>query len=227
MPGPPQYGGAPVTNIRNISSPHWRGWLGCKNRCVVPATSFASTPAPSEDDAGLVRPERRPRVFAFAGLRTRWRGVRGPKSAPIEGEYLFGVLTTEANATVAPVHLAQPVRALTEKLVDGGFDVVERICNGSKHRGNSRDQFLFVPGAEDVISPSGVSAVDGVAFAGAVHPDCWSNTRDIRCWSTFVFAGSWAPSHSFSVSTFRGWTLSDTVRACRVGKETPPEQKEG
>lgn len=25
MPGPPQYGGAPVTNIRNVSSPHWRG----------------------------------------------------------------------------------------------------------------------------------------------------------------------------------------------------------
>jgi putative SOS response-associated peptidase YedK len=22
MPGPPQYGGAPVTNIRNVSSPH-------------------------------------------------------------------------------------------------------------------------------------------------------------------------------------------------------------
>jgi putative SOS response-associated peptidase YedK len=28
MPGPPLYGGAPVTNIRNASSPHWRGWLG-------------------------------------------------------------------------------------------------------------------------------------------------------------------------------------------------------
>jgi putative SOS response-associated peptidase YedK len=40
MPGPPQYGGAPVTNIRNLSSPHWRGWLGKRNRCIVPATSF-------------------------------------------------------------------------------------------------------------------------------------------------------------------------------------------
>ena len=40
MPGPPQYGGAPVTNIRNVSSPHWRGWLGKHNRCLVPATSF-------------------------------------------------------------------------------------------------------------------------------------------------------------------------------------------
>jgi putative SOS response-associated peptidase YedK len=25
MPGPPQFGGQPVTNIRNVASPHWRG----------------------------------------------------------------------------------------------------------------------------------------------------------------------------------------------------------
>ena len=31
------------------------------------------------------------------------------------------------------------------------FDVVEGICNGSKHCGNSRDDFLFAPGAEQVI----------------------------------------------------------------------------
>jgi hypothetical protein len=41
MPGPPQFGGQPVTNIRNVSSPHWRTWLGPKNRCIVPATSFS------------------------------------------------------------------------------------------------------------------------------------------------------------------------------------------
>src|SRR5690242_17042028 len=40
MPGPPQYGGAPVTNIRNVNSPHWRGWLSPEHRCVVPFTSF-------------------------------------------------------------------------------------------------------------------------------------------------------------------------------------------
>src|SRR5271169_2350647 len=33
MPGPPQYGGAPVTNIRNVSSPHWRG--GCHLRAAA------------------------------------------------------------------------------------------------------------------------------------------------------------------------------------------------
>jgi putative SOS response-associated peptidase YedK len=30
---PPKLGGPPVTNIRNTSSPHWRGWLKPENRC--------------------------------------------------------------------------------------------------------------------------------------------------------------------------------------------------
>ena len=42
MPGPPQYGGQSVTDIRNVSSPHWRGWLGKDRRCVVSATSFCA-----------------------------------------------------------------------------------------------------------------------------------------------------------------------------------------
>ena len=40
MPGPPQFGGAPITNIRNLKSPHWLRWLGPSSRCIVPATSF-------------------------------------------------------------------------------------------------------------------------------------------------------------------------------------------
>jgi putative SOS response-associated peptidase YedK len=32
---------APVTNIRNTSSPHWRGWLKPENGCLVPFNSFA------------------------------------------------------------------------------------------------------------------------------------------------------------------------------------------
>jgi putative SOS response-associated peptidase YedK len=27
MPPPPKFGGPPVTNIRNTTSPHWRSWL--------------------------------------------------------------------------------------------------------------------------------------------------------------------------------------------------------
>src|ERR1700691_2420247 len=44
MPGPVQYGGAPVTNIRNVSSPHWRGWLSPENRCIVIGRSRERAP---------------------------------------------------------------------------------------------------------------------------------------------------------------------------------------
>jgi putative SOS response-associated peptidase YedK len=39
MPGPPQFGGAPITNICNLDSPRLRGWLGKQNRCIL-ALSF-------------------------------------------------------------------------------------------------------------------------------------------------------------------------------------------
>jgi putative SOS response-associated peptidase YedK len=70
-------------------------------------------------DAQMVRAERGP-LFAFAGLWTPWRGVRGPKSAPIEGQHeLFGFLTTAPNAIVAPIHpKAMPVILTTPAEVD-------------------------------------------------------------------------------------------------------------
>jgi hypothetical protein len=106
MPGPPQYGGAPVTNIRNVSIPHWRGWLGKKNRCIAPATSFCeyedTWPRKTPTWFALAKDRS---LFAFAGLWTSWRGLRAPKSAPTAGEHeLFGFLTTEANAIVARIH---------------------------------------------------------------------------------------------------------------------------
>jgi putative SOS response-associated peptidase YedK len=112
MPGPPQFGGRPVTNIRDVASPHWRGWIGARNRCVVPATSFCeyADTTPRKTPIWFALGEDRP-LFAFAGLWTRWRGARGPKSAPVEGEHeLYGILTTDANAVVAPIHpQAMPV----------------------------------------------------------------------------------------------------------------------
>ena len=106
MPAPPQFDGQPVTNIRNLNSPHWRGWLGKNRRCIVPATSFCeyADTKPRKTPTWFALSEDRP-LFAFAGLWTPWRGVRGPKSAPVQGMHeLFGFLTTEANAIVAPVH---------------------------------------------------------------------------------------------------------------------------
>jgi putative SOS response-associated peptidase YedK len=41
VPPAPKFGGAPVTNIRNTSSPHWRASLKPESRCLVPANSFA------------------------------------------------------------------------------------------------------------------------------------------------------------------------------------------
>ena len=41
LPPPRKFGGPLVTNIRNTSSPHWRGWLKSESRCLVPANSFS------------------------------------------------------------------------------------------------------------------------------------------------------------------------------------------
>src|ERR1700722_7962911 len=59
-------------------------------------------------------------LFAFAGLWTPRRGVRGPKSAHVDGQHeLFGFLTTEPNAVVTPIHpKAMPVILTTPAEVD-------------------------------------------------------------------------------------------------------------
>ena len=120
MPAPPQFGGQPVTNIRNVKSPHWRRWLDKGSRCIVPATSFCeyADTKPRKTPIWFALSKDRP-LFAFAGLWTPWRGVRGPKNAPIEGNHeLFGLLTTEANAIVAPIHpKAMPVILTTPEEV--------------------------------------------------------------------------------------------------------------
>jgi len=52
MSPPPRNGGSPVTNIRNTSPLHWRGWLRPECRCLVPFNSFAEyAPEKSQKDA--------------------------------------------------------------------------------------------------------------------------------------------------------------------------------
>jgi putative SOS response-associated peptidase YedK len=41
FPPPPNLGNRPVTNVRNLASPYWRGWLKPEWRCLVPATSLS------------------------------------------------------------------------------------------------------------------------------------------------------------------------------------------
>jgi putative SOS response-associated peptidase YedK len=75
MPPPPRAGGFPVTNIRNTTSPHWRGWLKPQSRCLVPANSFAEY-APE--------PNRRPAKRTWCGLRSMMTGrcSRSPEYGP-------------------------------------------------------------------------------------------------------------------------------------------------
>ena len=40
MPPPANLGTRPVTNVRNLNSSFWRGWLKPEWRCLVPVTSF-------------------------------------------------------------------------------------------------------------------------------------------------------------------------------------------
>ena len=123
--------------------------------CRVPAGSDPETAAschrPSFCEYADTKPRKTPTwfalsedrpLFAFAGLWTPWRGVRGPKSAPVEGEHeLFGFLTTEPNAIVASIHpKAMPAEEfdlwlesetaealkLQRPLPDGMLDIVAR-----------------------------------------------------------------------------------------------------
>lgn len=130
MPTPPEritgkadYG---TTNIRSPQYAHWRQYLDVGNRCVVPATSFAEpSPAPGDKDpeTGVQRnywfalnPDRP--LFFFAGLWTRWTGVRKVRDGPQDFE-LYGFLTTNPNGMVKPIHdKAMPAILTTPEEVD-------------------------------------------------------------------------------------------------------------
>ena len=92
MPPPPHTGGPPVTNVRNTSSTHWRGWLKPENRCLVPVNSFAEyAPEPNpetkkKDVVWFALSDDRPLV-AFAGIWTTFNVDRGTKSKPVPGPH--------------------------------------------------------------------------------------------------------------------------------------------
>jgi putative SOS response-associated peptidase YedK len=104
-----------VTDIRNLSSPHWRRWTGPPSRCVVPFTSFGENAKGADGKAAPVwfaLGEDRP-LAVFAGLRTRWTGTRKIAESEVSCD-LHGFLTTEPNRKVGAVHpKAMPV-ILTE-----------------------------------------------------------------------------------------------------------------
>ena len=97
---PPAAARAPVTNVRNLSSPFWRSALSRPDRrCLVPVSDFCEWSGEKgaktehwfgvNDDA----------LFAFAGV---WR--------PTEAGRAFAFLTCDPNPLVAPIHpKAMPV----------------------------------------------------------------------------------------------------------------------
>jgi putative SOS response-associated peptidase YedK len=121
MPGPPQFGAAPITNVRNTNSPHWRRWLGPANRCLVPATSFSEweDTKPKKTPVWFACDVSRP-LFVFAGIWTTWHGTRGTKADPVVGEHnLYGFLTTDANRVVGAIHpKAMPVILINAEEMD-------------------------------------------------------------------------------------------------------------
>jgi putative SOS response-associated peptidase YedK len=68
----------PVTNIRNVASPHSRGWLKPENRCLVPANSFSEYAPKRNPETGkkdvvwFALSDSRP-LFAFAGIWTEFQ----------------------------------------------------------------------------------------------------------------------------------------------------------
>jgi putative SOS response-associated peptidase YedK len=101
FPCPPNLGTRPVTNVRNVASPYWKGWLKPEWRCLVPATSFCEwTDTTPKVPHWFALGEERP-LFAFAGIWRPWTGERKGEA----GEHLlFSFLTTTPNQVVRPVH---------------------------------------------------------------------------------------------------------------------------
>ena len=114
FPPPPNLGSAPVTNVRNLKSPYWRGWLKAEWRCLVPATSFCEwTDTRPKVTRWFALDESRS-LFAFAGIWRLWTGERKGK---IGEHQLFAFLTTTSNDVVRPIHAkAMPVLLTTEQV---------------------------------------------------------------------------------------------------------------
>jgi len=107
FPPPPNLGTALVTNVRNLKSPYWRGWLKAEWRCLVPATSFCEwTDSRPKVTHWFALDEMRP-LFAFAGI---WRLWDGERKGETREHSLFAFLTTASNEVVRPIHAkAMPV----------------------------------------------------------------------------------------------------------------------
>ncbi len=90
IPGPPQFGAMPVTNIRNIKSAHWRPLLGPSHRCLAPFTAFSST---------KMRRPRAPKLFS--GLRRR---IEAWLSSLVFGEHGAAIMAPRKSPMSASIY---------------------------------------------------------------------------------------------------------------------------
>lgn len=101
----------PITNVRNLNSPMWRGALrDPARRCLVPATAFCEYGAAPDPVTKRKRQHwfalESGKPFAFAGI---WR--------PAEEGARFAFLTCEPNTLVGAVHpKAMPVMLTGRRL---------------------------------------------------------------------------------------------------------------
>jgi putative SOS response-associated peptidase YedK len=119
---PPSSGKRPVTNVRNLNSSYWRGWLRAY-RCLVPATSFVEYTDAAPKTAHWFALGRDRPLFCFAGIWRPWEGVRGKVE---EKHNLFAILTTAANELTRPIHAAAMPVMLTGEELDIWMDGAEK-----------------------------------------------------------------------------------------------------
>lgn len=84
----PDGAGHGTTNIRNVSSTHWKRWLGPENRCLAPFTSFSEYDPidGKKTPVWFASDESRP-LLCFAGLWTNWTSVRKAKEGEVTADF--------------------------------------------------------------------------------------------------------------------------------------------
>jgi len=111
----------------NVSSAHWKRWLGPDHRCLAPFTSFSEYDSidGKKVPVWFAADERRS-LMCFAGLWTNWTSVRKAEEGEITAD-VFAFLTTEPNAEVDRVHpKAMPVILTTTEEHDVWMRAVGR-----------------------------------------------------------------------------------------------------